>query len=789
MDYMQQFHDAVRATGIEAPEDILADGGLHRFSSNGKRGDNAGWYILHDDGIPAGSFGCWRTDISETWRADLGRKFTQEETREHQRKLESMQQQREAENVARQKDAAIRAGDLWKDAQPEIGDHVYLRNKEVKAHGIRTNGLELIIPMRDTSGAIHSTQTISPKGEKRFFPGGRIQGCYYAIGKPDGELCIAEGYSTAASIHEATGKAVAVAFNAGNLEPVAKALRSKYPDLKLILCADDDYQTEGNTGISKATSAAKVVDGLLAVPDFGDDRPDGATDFNDMAAHCGLEAVSHAIANSLTHSEPDAEKFDIDQLLGLSNDKLIHVLSRLDPLDYDKQRDELSKRLGVRVSTLDEQVRFRRQDAPDEVDQQIVEEISPYESTVDGVELANSIYQVFKKHIVVDEDDLIVLTLWAIGTYAYDDFMVFPKLLISSPEKRCGKTTLLDVVDALSSRSLVASSITASAMFRTIEMCHPTLLIDEADTFMANNEELRGIVNSGHRRSNAFIIRSVKVADDFEPRKFSTWSPMVIAGIGSQADTIMDRSVIVNMRRKKAGEAVQRITVHFKNDQLLTRRKILRWVNDTQFPEVMPPQCSNDRAMDNWIPLFSIADQLGGEWSNKVRSAYVLKTKDTGEDESITTQLLGDIQEVFGDVGDAYLETKVLVEKLNEMEDRPWCEWKGGQPMTQNALSKQLKNFKIKSKQKRIGSRNHRAYYLDQFQDAFNRYLSTGSPDQSATTLQVNGSKGFSDIQSATHSPDVAVQNQRKANDSKGCSTVALQAGGYAEKGYMEGII
>ena len=123
MDYQQQFYDAIHAAGIEAPERIEADGNLHRFSSNGKRGDNAGWYILYSDGIPAGSFGCWRTGLSETWHADIGRKLTQEESREQQRKLDSMRRQRKAEKERSQRQAAGRASEQWKSAQPEDSAH------------------------------------------------------------------------------------------------------------------------------------------------------------------------------------------------------------------------------------------------------------------------------------------------------------------------------------------------------------------------------------------------------------------------------------------------------------------------------------------------------------------------------------------------------------------------------------------------------------------------------------------------------------------------------------------
>ena len=167
----------------------------------------------------------------------------------------------------------------------------------MKAYGLRESEGKLIVTMRD-AGVIHSVQTIGPDGDKRFHPGGRVTGCYFCTGKPDGVLCIAEGYATGASIHEATGYAVAVAFNAGNLLPVAKAIRARFPDMCLIVCADDDTKTEGNPGLTKACEAALAIGGLLAIPDFGEARPEGASDFNDLHQAQGLETVKRCIAGA-----------------------------------------------------------------------------------------------------------------------------------------------------------------------------------------------------------------------------------------------------------------------------------------------------------------------------------------------------------------------------------------------------------------------------------------------------------------------------------------------------------
>lgn len=290
---INQFRDAIAAVGLTPPDEIFDDGKIHRFSSNGKPRDESGWYVLHSDGVPAGALGCWREGLTQNWCSKTTTEMTQAEREAHKIWVQAMKVQRDSEQTQRNVTAAVNAARRLKDAA-NCTEHAYLTTKGVQAHGIRQDGDNLLIPMRDTAGKLHSLQAITPDGDKRFMLGGRIKGCYLSIGKTKGKLIICEGYATGATIYEATGDAVAVAFNAGNLEPVAKALRAKYPELEIVLAADDD-QTEGNPGMTKARSAAAAVGGQLAVPDFGERRPDKATDFNDLHLIAGLEAVKRCI--------------------------------------------------------------------------------------------------------------------------------------------------------------------------------------------------------------------------------------------------------------------------------------------------------------------------------------------------------------------------------------------------------------------------------------------------------------------------------------------------------------
>ncbi len=294
----QEFANAIEAAGLTPPYEIVPDGKIHRFSSNGKIDDDAGWYVLHVDGVAAGIFGCWRAGQNWHWCSSSTSEMTQAELVAHQDRVQSLKTLRDSEQAQRNASAAVLATRSFEAATP-CTSHPYLTTKGVKPIGIRQAGDNLLVPLHDSAGKLHSLQTITPDGDKRFLAGGRVKGCFHGLSGSPGVLLICEGYATGASLHEATGYAVAVAFNAGNLEMVALDLHAQYPDVKIVMSADDDYQTAGNPGMTKARAAAKAVGGYLAVPDFGANRPAKATDFNDLHQLSGLDAVKHCIDAAL----------------------------------------------------------------------------------------------------------------------------------------------------------------------------------------------------------------------------------------------------------------------------------------------------------------------------------------------------------------------------------------------------------------------------------------------------------------------------------------------------------
>ena len=302
---IEGFRSEILKAGLSLPNDIIDDGRIHRFSSNGKPTDNAGWYVLFTDGIAAGAFGCWREGVNIKWCSVDDAKLNQSQKREFYKKIEEAKKQREQEEERNRAESVSRANQIWKQSTEAPTDHPYLQSKKVQPHGLKLSRGKLVVPLYDQDSILQSLQFIGPDGDKKFLRGGLTKGCYYQIGgAPDKILYVAEGFATAATVHEATGSAVALGFNANNLKPVAIALRAKFPNLEMVICADDDHITDRNPGITKAREAALEVKASIAVPNFGETRGKDETDFNDLYQVKGLKAVRTCVElNRMTVDE------------------------------------------------------------------------------------------------------------------------------------------------------------------------------------------------------------------------------------------------------------------------------------------------------------------------------------------------------------------------------------------------------------------------------------------------------------------------------------------------------
>lgn len=783
IDARSQFRDAIQAAGICPPETVEPDGKLHRFPSDGRNSDDAGWYIFHDDGIPAGAFGDWRTGLSQKWRADTGRELSPAEEAECRAKVEAIQRERDAAKTREQFDAASKAAMIWEAARPAPEDHPYLNRKGITPKGARLHNDALVIPMR-AGGELHSVQFISPDGDKRFLPGGRVTGCYCSIGNLDGAaaLCIAEGFATGATIHEATGYPVAVAFAAGNLVAVAKAMRERFVELPLILCADDDAATEGNPGITKATEAARLVGGRVAVPDFGIDQPYGATDFNDLATVHGLGVVNQGVAAALAHligerqpSAGNTPKGDV-KIKTNTDDAIIKRLAMLSPLEYDRVRKEEADALGVRLDTLDKQVLAARNcDTEEGMDFVNVE---PWHEPIDPSALLTEISTTVQRFIICQKETADAVALWVAMTWIMDAVQIAPLAVITAPEKRCGKSLLLVLIARLAHRPLTASSISPAAMFRAVEAWRPTLLIDEADSFMRDNEELRGIVNAGHTRESAYVVRVA--GEKFTPTKFSVWGAKALAGIGQQADTIMDRAVVLELRRKLPHEKVARL--RHAESGLFERlsQKLARFADDYRKairiarPEL--PASLGDRAQDNWEPLLAIADVAGGEWPKLGRHAALKLSGSDSPTMSTGTELLADIKEIFERTKADRISTADLITALCFDDERPWATYNRGKPISPRQVSKRLNEYGIGSGTIRIGPNTPKGFMRESFGEAFSRYLATPSAT-SATPPQTMNDAALSVADGPPRFGNELYSATQKPAPTLGCGGVADNEG------------
>lgn len=288
--------------GLQA---VIHDGRIHRFTPDGDK-SKCGWYVSYDNGdFQSGAFGCWKRDIKEGFCSVNSSSLSLEQKQEYARQKEEEKRLLSMEKINQQEYVKSVSNQRFNDASSlGVATHQYLLERGVNSYGLRSEGDLLLIPMYGADGELCSIQSINTEGEKRFAKGGRIKGCFYMLGTPNGVLILCEGYSTGASIHQATDEAVAICFNSGNLKEAAKELGAKHPNAKIIIAGDDDHLNEQNTGRIKAMEAAKHIGGTTVFPEFvGCDETTKYTDFNDLHRLCGLDEVKRQMYKSIRSGE------------------------------------------------------------------------------------------------------------------------------------------------------------------------------------------------------------------------------------------------------------------------------------------------------------------------------------------------------------------------------------------------------------------------------------------------------------------------------------------------------
>ena len=466
---------------------------------------------------------------------------------------------------------------------------------------------------------------------------------------------------------------------------------------------------------------------------------------------------------------------------------LLKKLAALPPIAYDQQRKEAAKRLGIRESTLDGEIYQRRPRSEDDKSGgALFPEIEPWPDSVAGGELLDALIEHFRRFAVLPDEAAPILALWVLHAHAHDAASVSPILAVLSPEKRCGKTTVLTLVQALTPRALPTSNITSAALFRAVEEWGPTLLIDEADTFLRNNEELRGVLNSGHNRFTAYVVRTV--GDDHTPAHFRTWAPKAIALIGLLPDTLADRAVTVALRRKRPDEQVERLRLDRMNEFESLRRQAARWAEDNlealRVADPNVPFDLHDRAADNWRAMFAIADRAGGHWPDMARRVARAAAATSDLEDSARVMLLKDIRDIFEKRDIDRLTSVEIMGDLVEMEHRPWPEWKEVKPITARQIASLLKPFGISPATIRLtGEKTARGYNLTAFKESFLSYLPPIDPTQQHNPQETAPNDGF---QSDTSDPNVLDRESPQPAASNGCVVVSDETSLPGDEGVLK---
>lgn len=352
-----------------------------------------------------------------------------------------------------------------------------------------------------------------------------------------------------------------------------------------------------------------------------------------------------------------------------------------------------------------------------------------WSSPVQGDLLMDEIVALLRRYVVLPEHAATAVALWVVHTYVVENFMYSPRLLVSSPEKRCGKSLLLRFVAALVVRPLPCENISTAALYRSIEKFAPTLILDEADTYLAGrnaNEEMRGIINAGFTRGGC-VVRCV--GDELEPIGFNVFGAMALGMIGKPQGTIEDRSIAVLMRRKMPGESVQRLPPGRPLRDLVTDivRRIVRWTADhgsdlsTAAPQV--PAELDDRARDSWFALLAIADAAGGSWPEQARLAAVALSLGRDAPGSLALVLLADLREIFQERQAVRLRTEVILEDLGTRKERPWLDFGNGKAITARQVARLLEPFGVRPDKWKSQSGTERGYQAMACADAWSRYL------------------------------------------------------------------
>jgi putative DNA primase/helicase len=639
------------------------------------------------------------------------------------------------------------------------GNILYVRLRMVNA-----NGDKWIRPLsRDNAG--NWTQLKEPP-----FPDGKpLYNLHLLTNEPDKTVFIVEGEKCA----DALTKLGLLATTSGAAQSAKDANWQILAGREVVIWPDNDeaglqYAKDVSAKLTSLNASIKQIDiSLLNLPAKGDCydwlaqfkqvHGQDATKADIKALPLKTDLIQAPTSDYLTASDA--------KLLPQTDDEVIKQLAALKPLEYDRIRAEKAKALKVRPATLDSMVKAERES--NNQDDSPFADIEPWHEAIAPAQLLDEVTSAIQRFIVLDKHQAQTAALWVAACWFIDVIHCAPIALINAPERACGKTQLLTVLARLAPRTAQASGISPSVLFRMIESYQPTLFIDEVETVLKDNEDLRGLINAGHTRDSAFVWRSVAKGDDFEPKRFTVWGMKAIAGINAikLAETVTSRSIVFELRRKTASESVERLRRAEAGLFQSLASKLARFKDDfaSEVQQARPvlPDALGDREQDNFEPLLQIATVAGEHWPNTALNAALRLSNATQTPASSANELLADIQEIFETKPVIKISTTELINALCDDAEKSWATYNRGKPLSPRQLSNKLKDYGIASKTIRTNSyETAKGFECEQFKDAFARYLADplNLPSQSNNSLESN-SHGLSGV---THENNVTVTGFEK---------------------------
>ena len=585
--------------------------------------------------------------------------------------------------------------------------------------------------------------------EPIFTDGKPLYNLHLLAKEPDKTVFIVEGEKCA----DALTKLGLLATTSGAAQSAKDANWQILTGREVTLWPDNDeaglqYVKDVTAKLTSLNATIKQIDiSLLNLPAKGD-CVDWLVQFKASHGHdatkADIEALQHKTDPIETPTSDYLTASDV-KALPQTDDEVIARLAALKPLEYDRVRVAEAKMLKVQVKTLDGMVKAERESLNQ--DDSPFTDIEPWHKAIAPAQLLDELTSTIQRFIVLDKHQAQTAALWVAACWFVDVIDCAPIALINAPERACGKTQLLTVLARLAPRTAQASGISSSVLFRMIEAYQPTLFIDEVETVLKDNEDLRGLINAGHTRDSAFVWRSVAKGDDFEPKRFTVWGMKAIAGINAikLAETVTSRSIVFELRRKTASESVERLRRAEAGLFETLASKLARFADDfasaVQQARPMLPDALGDREQDNFEPLLQIATVAGEHWPNTALNAALRLSNATQTPISSANELLADIQEIFETKQVIKISTTELINALCDDAEKSWATYNRGKPLSPRQLSNKLKDYGITSKTIRTNSyETAKGFECEQFKDAFARYLADplNLPSQSNILLEAN---------------------------------------------------